>query len=159
MMAVAKGWLRPMATPINTAAFGPNKTWRGVLLMPLFTILGAYLTVLVAELFDTELYAWLSTHSALILGIALGLGYIVMELPNSFIKRRLGIPAGEAPKKHAWLFVLIDQWDSAIGFGLVYWLLTDVPAQTVALMVLLFPLVALAVKRILFLIRWKEKSV
>jgi hypothetical protein len=50
-----------------------------------------------------------------LLGVALGLGYCLAELPNSFIKRRLDIaPAGRA-NRFAWVQYLVDQSDSVAG--------------------------------------------
>ena len=159
MMAVSKGWLRSLAVPIHAPAFGPNKTWRGVVLMPALTLPGVLPMLWVSELLSPNLYRMLTDVSPIILGLSLGAGYILLELPNSFIKRRLGIPAGEAPSKNAWLFILIDQWDSAIGIVLAYGLLTHLPVGLLALVVLLFPAVALIIKRLLYWARWKDKKV
>jgi hypothetical protein len=158
MLAVSKGWFGGLAVPINAKAFGPNKTWRGVVLMPTLTLPGVLLLLWTSEQLAPELRLILSSVSPLVLGLGLGLGYILLELPNSFIKRQMGIPAGETPEKHAWFFLLFDQWDSAIGFALAYWLLTPLSVPLLALMILLFPLVALAVKRLLYWARWKEKK-
>ncbi|MFE8069847.1 CDP-archaeol synthase [Marinobacteraceae bacterium S3BR75-40.1] len=159
MMAVSKGWLSSLATPLQSRRFGPNKTWRGVVLMPAFTVLGAYPLYWLAPALSPELAATLAPIPAWLLGLALGLGYILLELPNSWIKRRLGIPAGETPRRFSGLFILIDQWDSAIGFALAYALLTELALATLAGMVLLFPFVALFVKRLLYWAKWKEKYV
>ena len=159
MLAVAKDWLSGLKIPVHTAWFGPNKTWRGFVLMPALTLLGMLVLWLALPGLPESVARPLSGTSPLVLGLALGLGYVIMELPNSFIKRRLGIPAGETPGRFAWLFILVDQWDSAIGFGLAYALLTSIPATTLLIMVLLFPLVALFVKRLLYMAKWKEKYV
>jgi hypothetical protein len=47
-----------------------------------------------------------------VLGGALGLGYCIAELPNSFVKRRLGIPPAHTSSRFQYL---IDQSDSVIG--------------------------------------------
>ena len=55
-----------------------------------------------------------------IIGAVLGLAYVVFELPNSFIKRRLKIKPGKTAKGiKGMIFFLIDQIDSIIGVTLV----------------------------------------
>ena len=50
----------------------------------------------------------------------MGLAYVVFELPNSFIKRRLKIKPGKTAKGiKGMIFFLIDQIDSIIGVTLV----------------------------------------
>ena len=62
----------------------------------------------------------LHLKNALSLGFILGLTYILFELPNSFIKRRLGIPPGAKFNYKGVSFSLIDKMDSAFGVCLVY---------------------------------------
>ena len=85
-----------------------------------------------------------------------GFGYALFELPNSFIKRRLGIQPGESPKRFKALFILMDQLDSGIGVALATWLVFAIPVPTAVSIVLLSPMVALAVKRVLFILKWKK---
>ena len=110
----------------GTRIFGENKTWRGVLLMSTVAIL-----VVLAQ---SQLYRFASFReislvdypetSWLALGLALGLSYSISELPNSFVKRRLGIPPGGVSKRRALAQYLVDQADSAIGgtLALVFFL-------------------------------------
>ena len=66
------------------------------------------------------------TISAIIVGVLLGLAYALFELPNSFVKRRLGITPGKPATgiKKA-IFVFVDQADSIFGCALVVWLFYD----------------------------------
>jgi hypothetical protein len=49
-------------------------------------------------------------------GLLLGIGYVIGELPNSFVKRQLDIgPGAAAPGLLAPLFWLADQLDSLVG--------------------------------------------
>ena len=50
-----------------------------------------------------------------LLGGTLGLGYCIAELPNSFVKRRLGIAPAQTSLRLAWLQYVIDQSDSVAG--------------------------------------------
>lgn len=108
--------------------FGKNKTWRGILTVPILSSIGS-LTISHIVPISTTL------HPALV-GLLLGLGYAIAELPNSFIKRRLNIQAGEKSKdKFRIFFLVIDQIDSVIGAILV--MLLIYPASFV-LCVLIF---------------------
>lgn len=151
MLAVRDNWLPALRRPIAIKLFGANKTWRGLLLMPLLTAIGACL-LWPAEQFWQQL-GWISpfTTSALWLaGLCGGLGYVLAELPNSFIKRRLGIAAGATPEKNRRLFLAMDQLDSALGAALAYMIVPGIGIGVAICYVFSFPLVALAVKRLLF---------
>jgi hypothetical protein len=123
------GWLAFLARPIDAgrtlggrAVFGHSKTWRG----PILVALGAGLVWLLQqrvlhalpafaslELADyARLPAW---YGALAGGVA-----ELAELPNSFVKRRLGIaPGATARGALAVAFYLWDQLDLLLGFWLV----------------------------------------
>lgn len=147
MMAVTHDWLPNWRTPIHEGLLGRNKTWRGMILMPVFTALGGLLL-------------WpLWGDQSLAIGATVGLGYMLAEWPNSFIKRRLGIQPGATPRQHAWMGVMADQLDSAIGAALAYALYPGVEASVCMLYVLTFPLTALAVKRLLFMAKLKRSAV
>ena len=84
--------------------------------MPAVTALAASLTVALARRLapdfspfpDRRVRPWL-------LGTVLGLGYCAGELPNSFAKRRLGIPPGSSARRLRWLQYTVDQTDSVVG--------------------------------------------
>jgi len=98
---------------------GDNKTVRGVILMIAATTLCAVLQGLIES--HVEWARALSLPGAGRLdpvrwGLLLGTGYVVGELPNSFIKRQLDVAPGGAAS--GWLgpmFWVIDQVDSLIG--------------------------------------------
>ena len=97
--------------------FGRNKTWRGLVVMSLVSTL----VVLVQRLlsFHDALRPVSAVDygatSTLALGLALGLGYSLGELPNSFLKRRLMIVPGGRAKRRTVLQYVVDQGDSAAG--------------------------------------------
>jgi hypothetical protein len=68
------------------------------------------------------------------LGLLAGLGFMLGELPNSFVKRQLGITAGQpAPGRLTRpLFFVIDHIDSTCGVVAMLLLVVPVPAWTVA---------------------------
>jgi CDP-diglyceride synthetase len=95
---------------------GPGKTWRGVLLMPTLTALAASLTVALARRLPPDVSPFPGRRvRPWLLGAMLGLGYCAGELPNSFVKRRLGIPPGDSARRLGWLQYIVDQTDSVAG--------------------------------------------
>lgn len=107
-------------TFLGKRIFGDNKTFRGLILMPLaagasFWLLGTFRDSLPAWLqlglwtFDPAWYARM--------GMVCGLAFMLGELPNSFIKRQLGIgPGAQAVGRiTGTLFFLIDRLDSIAG--------------------------------------------
>ena len=59
----------------------------------------------------------------ILVGFLLGLFYALFELPNSFIKRRLGISPGKNINGICkGIFIFLDQADSIFGMGLVVWM-------------------------------------
>jgi CDP-2,3-bis-(O-geranylgeranyl)-sn-glycerol synthase len=92
--------------------FGDNKTWRG------------FLGMIAACALCFPVWSWvfpglwtLPPFGYTGLGAACGLGFMAGELPNSFVKRQLGVPPGKAPKHPVWRGVgwCVDRFDSLIG--------------------------------------------
>lgn len=158
MLVLTHEWVPALKIPVYPAWFGANKTWHGFIVMPLVTILG----VLFAQALERTLgpvafiNVTLLPYSAVLLGVLLGFGYIFFELPNSWLKRRLGIPPGATPKRHRVVFILLDQLDSAVGFVLVYYCWIDISVSVALTMLVIFPGVALSVKRILYWTKLKK---
>jgi len=119
------GQLGRLAVPLDFGLYwrrkpvlGPSKTWRGVIIMTTLAALTARAQAAAARRssrlrsicpFDyRRVNPWL-------LGSGLGLGYCIAELPNSFVKRRLGIPSADTSRRWPGLQYLIDQSDSVVG--------------------------------------------
>ena len=102
----------------NKRIFGDNKTWRAPFIYIIICLLGTMLQARIQA--ENLLPEWLffidyQLHGCLV-GVLLGIGMTVGELPNSFIKRQLDIAPGK--KKRGLLgfvFFLYDQVDLAIG--------------------------------------------
>ena len=95
--------------------FGDSKTYRGVVLMMLLSILGVYFLELLCMLFPSVNalnIMHFDKYPGYLLGMLFGLGYTLAELPNSFIKRQAGIAEG---KRGSILNILLDQFDSVAG--------------------------------------------
>ena len=155
MIVVKKNFLPQLALPINKKLFGASKTWRGVVCMPLFTVLGFYIVFALAAHTD-QISFDIQRHTPLELGLILGLAYALAELPNSWMKRRLGIPAGELPQKNKIFFIIVDQLDSVIGCGLAYVVLIGMPVTTFFYLVVIGIYIAFAVKNILYHLGYKK---
>lgn len=117
MLVVKWNILTILNKAISNNLFGPNKTWRGFILVPVFNIL---FLLLFNFVFNLKL------NNAIPLGFFLGLAYVALELPNSFIKRKLNIKAGETSANKNYFFMLIDKMDSAFGVTLIYYLLSSI---------------------------------
>ena len=108
--------------------FGDNKRLRGLIAMPIasgaiFALLGGL---------QEQLPDWLtrgmwdlSTGQYALLGLAAGLAFMLAELPNSFLKRQLGVAPGEMPGEgfERMLCVFLDRFDSVLGVLIVISLL------------------------------------
>lgn len=135
MIAVKADILSYLKKPIHQRWFGLNKTWRGFFVMPLATWPGVVLAQYLETLFDLNT-PLLTQQSSWLLALALGLGYCLAELPNSYMKRRLGIKEGQTSDKYKWVFIIFDQVDSAIGCMIAYRLFIPVSVTTMVLTIL-----------------------
>jgi CDP-2,3-bis-(O-geranylgeranyl)-sn-glycerol synthase len=120
---------------------GANKTLRGfVVMVPAAAAAFAGLAYLTRGPAAAGLWP-LSTPGYAGLGAAAGFGFMAGELPNSFVKRRLGIGPG-ALARGRWsgvLQFLIDRVDSGVGMLLAVSALSPTPALTWVLVLLIGP--------------------
>ena len=140
MVLVKKNGLTSLCIPLNSTLFGPNKTLRGFLFVPfvngiLYLVVnwpgGWLLSVLSSEYYlqqeinigDINFLNLLLMQESI--GAVYGLFYMLFELPNSWIKRRMGIASGESSTRFRWFFTLLDKTDSAIGVSLFFGFLND----------------------------------
>lgn len=114
--------------------FGDNKTWAGfismIVLCTLLQLLCGALNSAAGWEGHNDLYRVYANTPLynLLIGFLFGLAYALLELPNSFIKRRLNIDPGKTKKSLVGaLFFVIDQIDSMIGVTLVIYLFSDIP--------------------------------
>jgi hypothetical protein len=114
MVLVKHSWLSLINIPVSDKLFGKNKTWRGFVF--LITV-NAFLVFTIVQLFSIQL------NNSAKLGAILGFTYLLFELPNSYMKRKLGVGPGEKHQRYRYFFSWIDKSDSAFGLSLVYWLL------------------------------------
>jgi CDP-2,3-bis-(O-geranylgeranyl)-sn-glycerol synthase len=116
------GLRRPLdggATLRGRRVLGDNKTCRGALVM---------VTGIVAATALLSLWPWYWDHlpggvrdaGPWVFGALLGVGTVLGELPNSFLKRRLGIAPGA--RRESWAGRLLSLYDQG-DFVLVVWVL------------------------------------
>jgi hypothetical protein len=124
--------------------FGANKTLRGFIVM----VPAAALTFpLVAAGFggahpvDAGLWP-LTSHGYALLGAWAGVGFMLGELPNSFIKRQLGIAPGLAASGRiaSVCHFIGDRWDSGIGMLTAISLAVPTPWKTWLFLLVIGPL-------------------
>lgn len=105
------------------ALFGANKTLRGAIVMIAASVLWMILVDAIQRglgLDSSLRFIPYSQLSSVQLGLLLGLGYIIGELPDSLIKRQLDIePGAPAPGRFQCVFWLYDQIDSTLAMLLL----------------------------------------
>lgn len=144
--------------------FGKNKTWIGFFSMIIFGIISqvvwGFLCGNLLFLNDKN-YIYIDTPNTLInniiIGAVLGFAYVICELPNSFIKRRLDITPGKTEKGIIGkLFFIIDQIDSIIGVTFVLGFWYKMPLYQFFLFILLGGFTHIAVNLILYTIKIRK---
>ncbi len=147
MVVVKKQLFKFLAVPFAKKLFGKNKTYRGLFALPLIAAVTAGIT---------SVFIPMNISDCFIIGLGLGFVYIVAELPNSFIKRRIGIAEGESSPKYKKLQLLIDKTDSLSGICLFYYLIGMADFQEI-LIIFIFSLgIHLSLSFLLYKIRMKE---
>ncbi len=143
----------------NRRLFGENKTWIGFAGMIAAGAVAQVLWGLVCSLGSGLLagmnYFYDYHENTLIFnvcaGALCGFAYVLFELPNSFIKRRLDIPCGKTDRGlKGKLFFVIDQIDSLIGVALVFAVIYPMPIWQYFLYILLGALTHIGVNFILY---------
>jgi hypothetical protein len=130
-----EGLKRPLdggATIGGRRLFGDNKTWRGALFMVAGPALAAVLLTRWPA-FRDALPDAVSDAPPLLWGALVGLGVVVGELPNSFLKRRLDIAPGTQRRGAGGLaLIVLDQADLVPGVWLCLAPVYVLPVATAA---------------------------
>jgi CDP-archaeol synthase len=121
-LCIRLGALRGLATPIERTWFGENKTYRGLICVALgtavgFVVIAPRFLLLAGEHRATKL---------ILLGLLVGTAAMLAELPNSFLKRRIGIaPGSQARGIRGVAFHVLDQIDVVFGaWAVLAWVVT-----------------------------------
>jgi hypothetical protein len=136
------GWLHRLKRPIDFGKsyrgrriFGDHKTWRAPVVYVFTCTLGAVIQAWLqsGNYFPEWLFLVDYPRQSYFIGILLGLGMTLGELPNSFLKRQLGV--GPGMKKGGPLgvaFFLFDQVDLAVGIWVFLFFVIRPPLSLVA---------------------------
>lgn len=135
--------------------FGDNKTVRGFIVMPpaagfAFWALGSLLEAISPSL---RYSLWpLGSGGLALLGTWAGLGFMLGELPNSFVKRQLDISPGRSAKGELSSIVsfAVDRVDSIFGVLIVISIVTPTPWMTWLYAIVMGPAVHLCFSLLLF---------
>ncbi len=162
MVVVSLNWFSSLNYPIDhyktyrgRRIFGDNKTYRGILIMIVFSIFFCYFQRwLLLGVFDNRpsLFQY-ESYSPLFYGILYGLGYTLFELPNSFIKRQRDIVPG---KRGSGIHVIIDQADSVAGCLILLYPFSNFSIKFLIVSILLFTFVHMLINYLLFLMKLRK---
>ncbi len=141
--------------------FGGNKTWAGFFGMTaanaLTQLLWGSVCLNMPEM--CPLYTRFENTPLfnLAAGAATGFAYVLFELPNSFVKRRLDIPEGKTVGGvKGRVFFIVDQVDSLFGVAAVYALLFPVSVRQYFLYILLGAVTHIAVNSLLYALKIRK---
>jgi hypothetical protein len=147
---VKKNYLSILYIPLSIKAFGRNKTLRGFILLPIFN---AFWVLLFSYWQGTFVH---DLSSDVFIGFGLGVVYLLSELPNSFVKRRIGIANGEHSQKYKGLQMIIDKVDSLVGMLIFYYLATPINVLDTLKLFLFSLIVSLCVSFVLYSLKIKK---
>jgi CDP-diglyceride synthetase len=143
--------------------FGENKTYIGFISMMLFCAIVQIICGLIYNSLNINhlSYFYESYNNEIIfnfiIGLILGFAYMICELPNSFIKRRLGINSGGAGQGFLkGLFLIIDQTDSMIGVMLVLLLFSNITFFEYIIFVIIGAFTHIFVNCILYILKIRK---
>ena len=151
MIIVKRNWFKSVAFPISRKIFGDTKTYRGVIVLPMLTGIFALLSSACFGPFTISV-----AYDAFV-GFGLGFAYILAELPNSFIKRRLGIATGAQSKKYKYVQYFTDKADSLIGVLTFYFLATNFSFYTILILFCIGLVIHVNISLLLVVIKIKKK--
>lgn len=150
MFIVKKNLLPFLAKPISVELFGKNKTFRGFVFLPLAIGLVCFLESLFFGPFSYDLL------SDFLIGLGLGLAYMLAELPNSFWKRRKGIAPGESSGDNRILQLIIDKSDSLIGACIFYFFAMNTGISVILLLFIISFFLHISISYLLVVMKLKK---
>jgi CDP-diglyceride synthetase len=161
MVVVKRDWLPWLKKPVDfdTGLFGPNKTWRGFVVMVALSAAIGWVQGFLGGDWAARSGAWCIASNVpyALVGAVCGLGYALGELPNSFLKRRVKIQPGKTGSGAlgAFFFVL-DQADSVIAALGLAALVFAVPLGVVIVGTIALTLLHLALNATLYFLRVRK---
>jgi hypothetical protein len=150
MIIVKKNMFAYLAIPVSVRLFGENKTLRGFIFLPL-----AMGLVCISESFIIGPFS-INHLKDLYVGMGLGFVYMLSELPNSFIKRQLGIPTGASSENYKILQLFADKTDSLIGASVFYFFMMQIQAWETVLLFTISLILHFSISYLLVLMNLKK---
>jgi CDP-diglyceride synthetase len=146
--------------------FGDNKTWKGFIGMIGLTAMWMWLFEYLAKSFQwandlsaINYQSFRFPYNGLLYGAIWGLAYVLAELPNSYVKRRIGISAGQnATGIIGSLFTVVDQADSVIGCVLVVPIFYSISLIDSIVTIALGSVLHLLINMMLFVVGLKQQA-
>lgn len=141
--------------------FGDNKTWAGFFGMiaanALTQLLWGFACLNMPDMCPLYTRFDNTTLFNIAAGAAMGFAYVLFELPNSFVKRRLDIPDGKTVGgAKGRVFFVVDQVDSLFGVAAVFALLFPMPVWQYFLYILLGAATHIAVNSLLYALKIRK---
>ena len=143
--------------------FGENKTWKGLVGYIILNIITTIFWGIICNIANLNNFNYFyinyqnTTAFNAFIGLLLGLGYSLFELPNSFFKRRLNITPGKTItgfKKI--IFIFLDQADSVFGCCLVVWIFYNLGFKLYLIYVLVGAFTHIILNMILYFLRLRK---
>ncbi len=150
MVIVKKDLFSFLARPVSVEMFGRNKTLRGFVFLPLAMGTVCLLESLFIGPFNTHYL------NDFLVGLGLGLAYMLAELPNSYLKRRQGIAPGESAENSRIFQLIIDKTDSLIGACIFYYFATNTDLRIIAVLFMVSFLLHISISYLLVLTKLKK---
>ena len=145
--------------------FGDHKTFKGFIGYIILNIVFACLFGLLFNALNLNKYNFFYINHNntfvfnILIGFLLGLFYALFELPNSFIKRRLGIEPGKTISGFKKVFfIFLDQADSVFGVALVVWIFYPIGIWIYLLYVLIGALTHLLINMMLYYMHFRKNK-
>ena len=143
--------------------FGNNKTWKGFFGYIFLNIFCSIILGIICNIFNLNSlnYFYMIYPNNIIyntlFGLLLGLAYALFELPNSFMKRRIGIEPGKTIKGIKKIFfIFLDQADSIFGIVLVICLFYPLTISQYFLYVLLGAITHIIINILLYFMKLRK---
>jgi len=143
--------------------FGDNKTWKGFIGYILINVVCMVVWGLIGKTVQIEDYILFYERTAntplgnVLIGLLLGMAYGLFELPNSFLKRRLGITPGKTINGLMKVFfIFLDQADSVFGCVLVVCLFVPMSLRFYFLYVILGAVTHIIINMLLYFLKLRK---
>ena len=151
--------LKSLQKPIDGGKniFGDNKTYKGFLGYIIFNIIYQVIFGMIIPVNILYVYMENNIINNIIIGFSFGFAYAICELPNSYIKRKVGIEPGKRTtgiKKY--IFFIFDQIDSIIGLTIVVTIVSKLNAILIFEYIVLGALIHIIINVILYQLKLRK---